>query len=85
MFGRKKRGPTRPFVHAPGCKIMKADPATEIRWQEVETGFWVAECVAGRNTNARRPTTSVFGSTRWTRPPSATSADASIGTRPIPE
>ena len=49
MLGYKKKGgPTRPFTHTPDCKIMKADPSTEIRWQEIETGYWVAECQCGK-------------------------------------
>jgi hypothetical protein len=69
MFGfKKKGGPDRPFMHAPTCKIMKADPTTEIPWQEVETGLWVAQCVSGRNTSARRPPTVVLGSTLLTHP-----------------
>jgi hypothetical protein len=42
MFGRRKKGPTRPFVHAYGCKIVKADPGVEILWSEVENGHWQA-------------------------------------------
>jgi hypothetical protein len=30
MFGRTKRGPTRPFVHADNCKILKADPRPDL-------------------------------------------------------
>jgi len=85
MSSRKERGPTRPFMHTPDCKIMKADPTTEIKWQEVETGLWVAECRCGKEYERERPRTSVFGSTPWTRPPSAISADVSSGTRPIPQ
>ena len=49
MLGFKKQGgPTRPFMHAPDCKILKADPTTEIKWQEVETNYWVAECTCGK-------------------------------------
>jgi hypothetical protein len=44
----KKKGPNRPFAHAPDCKIMKADPTTEIPWQEIETGLLVAECQCGK-------------------------------------
>jgi hypothetical protein len=62
MFGfKKKGGPDRPYMHAPDCKIMKADPTTEIPWQEVETGLWVAECVCGKEyeaRDARRPSCS---------------------------
>jgi hypothetical protein len=47
MFGRKK-GPTRPFAHADDCKIVKADPDVEIPWQEIERGYWQAECRCGK-------------------------------------
>jgi hypothetical protein len=56
MFGfKKKGGPDRPFMHAPTCKIMKADPTTEIPWQEVETGLWVAQCVCGKEYERETP------------------------------
>ena len=50
MLGFKKRGgpANQPFVHAPDCKILRADPDVEIHWQEVETGLWIAECVCGK-------------------------------------
>jgi hypothetical protein len=45
MFGSQEGGRADPAVHArPDCKLMKADPTTEIKWQEVEAGLWVAEC-----------------------------------------
>jgi hypothetical protein len=47
MFDLRKKGPTRPFAHAYDCKIMKADPTTEIPWPEVGTGHWQAECQCG--------------------------------------
>ena len=47
MFDRRKKGPSRAFTHAPDCKIMAADPTTEITWSEVETGHWRAECRCG--------------------------------------
>jgi len=55
MSSRKERGPTRPFMHTPDCKIMKADPTTEIKWQEVETGLWVAECRCGKEYERETP------------------------------
>jgi hypothetical protein len=48
MFDFKKKGPTRPFVHADNCKIVKADPSVEISWQEIERGHWQAECRCGK-------------------------------------
>ena len=48
MFDRRKKRPARPFAHADNCKIVKADPGVEIRWQEVETGLWIAECQCGK-------------------------------------
>jgi hypothetical protein len=49
MLGfKKKGGPTRPYSHATDCKILKADPGVEIPWQEIETGYWIAECVCGK-------------------------------------
>lgn len=48
MFGLKKKGPSKAFEHADDCKILKADPGTQIPWNEVETGYWVAECVCGK-------------------------------------
>jgi hypothetical protein len=47
MFGLRKKGPTRPFVHAYDCKILAADPGVEIKWSEIERGHWVAQCVCG--------------------------------------
>ena len=47
MFGGRKKGPTRPFQHADGCKILKADPGVQIKWSEVESGHWQAVCVCG--------------------------------------
>jgi hypothetical protein len=44
MFDLRKKGPTRPFAHAGGCKIVAADPTAEIPWQEVESGHWQATC-----------------------------------------
>ena len=46
MFDRKKR-PTQSFVHTDYCKILKADPSTQIPWLEVERGHWVATCQGG--------------------------------------
>ena len=44
MF-RKRTGPTKVFDHIDGCKVLKADPSVEIPWNEVETGYWRAECL----------------------------------------
>lgn len=48
MFSLRKRGPSRAFTHTPDCKIMKADPTTDISWSEVESGPWQAECQCGK-------------------------------------
>ena len=57
MFGpKKKRGPTQAFTHTPDCKIMRADPTTQIPWQEIETNYWVAECVCGKEYWRELPT-----------------------------
>ena len=45
MFGRRKKGPDKTFVHSEGCRILAADPDVEIPWNEVEAGHWRAECV----------------------------------------
>ena len=46
MLGTKKRnGPIRPFTHSHDCKILAADPTTEIPWSYVGDGGWKAECV----------------------------------------
>jgi hypothetical protein len=47
MFGRRKKGPSKPFDHQTGCKILAADPGVEIPWNEVRTGYWEARCVCG--------------------------------------
>ena len=48
MFGHKKEnGPTQPFTHADDCKILKADPTTQIEWVEVSAGHWEAVCACG--------------------------------------
>jgi hypothetical protein len=47
MFGLKKKGPTQPFTHSDNCRIVRADPTTEIEWVEVATGRWEAVCVCG--------------------------------------
>jgi hypothetical protein len=46
-FGRRKKGPGRPFTHADDCKILKADPDVSIQWSEVESGHWRAVCQCG--------------------------------------
>ena len=84
MFDLRKKGPTRPFTHAPDCPILRADPSVEIPWSEMERGHWQAECRCGKETFMRRPPTVVLGLTRMTRPPSATRRNASTGARPIP-
>ena len=55
MFGLRKKGPTRTFTHDDNCKILKADPTAEIKWQEVETGLWVAECQCGKEYEREAP------------------------------
>ena len=47
MFDLRKKGPTRPFTHAPDCPILRADPSVEIPWSEVESGHWRAARVCG--------------------------------------
>ena len=48
MLGfNKKRGPTQAFTHAPDCKLVKADPTTEIQWSEITSRHWVAICQCG--------------------------------------
>jgi hypothetical protein len=47
MFGRRKKGPNKPFNHQPGCKILAADPSVEIVWNELRPGFWEARCQCG--------------------------------------
>jgi hypothetical protein len=44
MFGLKKKGPDKAFIHTDDCKIAKADPDVKIPWNEVESGHWVATC-----------------------------------------
>jgi hypothetical protein len=44
MFGLKKKGPDKAFIHTDDCKIVKADPGVEIPWSEVERGHWEAVC-----------------------------------------
>jgi hypothetical protein len=48
MFGLKRKGPSKAFEHTDDYKILKADPDTQIPWNEVETGYWVAPCVCGK-------------------------------------
>jgi hypothetical protein len=45
MFGRRKKGPDKTFVHSEDCRILAADPDVEIPWNEVEAGHWRAECL----------------------------------------
>jgi hypothetical protein len=80
---KKESEPTRPFMHAPDCKLMKADPTTEIKWQEVETGLWVAECQCGKEYERDGPRTSVSDSIRLTRPRPSTHPSASTAQPPI--
>jgi hypothetical protein len=47
MFGLKKKGPSQPFTHADNCRIVRADPTTEIEWSETSPGHWEAVCVCG--------------------------------------
>jgi hypothetical protein len=48
MFKKRYRPPDAPFDHAEDCKIAKADPGFEPPWSEVETGYWVRECVCSK-------------------------------------
>ena len=45
MFTRKRKQPTKPFIHAEDCQIFKADPSVQIPWNYEGDGFWKAECV----------------------------------------
>jgi hypothetical protein len=45
MFGLKRKSPSKPFIHADDCRILKADPDIEITWNYLGDGFWKAECV----------------------------------------
>jgi hypothetical protein len=48
MFGHTKKKRSFPeFLHSPDCKIVKADPSTEIKWSEIRTAVWEARCVCG--------------------------------------
>jgi hypothetical protein len=51
MLTRRKKGPPdRAFAHSDDCRILRADPAVQIQWSEVERGHWRAECVCGVET-----------------------------------
>ena len=45
MFRRKRTPPSKPFIHAEDCRILKADPDAEVQWNYEGDGFWRAECV----------------------------------------
>ncbi|MGA9159546.1 MAG: hypothetical protein WB297_01605 [Actinomycetota bacterium] len=47
IFTRSK-GPDKAFSHSDDCKILKADPGTKIEWSEIESGYWEAVCVCGK-------------------------------------
>jgi hypothetical protein len=49
-FGRRKKRPSKPFIHQEGCKIAEVDPGVEIPWSYLGDGFWKAECVCGFET-----------------------------------
>jgi hypothetical protein len=53
---RRKKGPNREFTHQEGCKLLQADPSFLPEWQEVERGFWKAECQCGIETYREPPT-----------------------------
>jgi hypothetical protein len=55
MFGKKKTGPDRPYVHAEGCPIVRADPDVRIPWNEVERGHFVRTCVCAGAEHHREP------------------------------
>jgi hypothetical protein len=55
VFGLTKKGPNKPFVHTDDCRILAADPDVQIQWNELETGFWVAECVCGKEYHHDQP------------------------------
>jgi hypothetical protein len=57
MFGLKKnRAPTQPFTHADDCKIVKADPTTQIEWWRSRPGHWEAVCQCGAEDYREPPT-----------------------------
>ena len=84
MFDLRKKGPSRPFVHADDCKILKADPGVEISWSEIESGHWQAVCGCGSQDVYEEPADRRARLDPLDHPPSATRASASTGTRPIP-
>jgi hypothetical protein len=45
VFRRKRTPPSKPFIHAEDCRILKADPDAEVQWNYEGDGFWRAECV----------------------------------------
>ena len=45
MFNRKRTPPSKPFIHADDCRVLKADPDVPIPWNYVGDGSWRAECV----------------------------------------
>jgi hypothetical protein len=48
MFGLKRKWPSKAFTHADNRKILKADPGCGDPRSEIETGYWVAQCVCGK-------------------------------------
>ena len=44
MF-RRKKGPSKPFIHQESCKIAEVDPGVEIPWSYDGDGIWTAKCV----------------------------------------
>jgi hypothetical protein len=77
--------------HADDCKILKADPGVEIQWSEIETGYWVAECVYGKEYYRDPVADRRVGSTRSIRRPVTTRGvrvrlrDRSIGVASLAE
>ena len=45
MLRRKRKPPSKPFIHADDCRVLKADPDVEIPWNYLGDGSWRAECV----------------------------------------
>jgi hypothetical protein len=45
VLRRKRKPPSKLFIHEEGCPILKADPSTEVPWNYLGDGFWRAECV----------------------------------------
>jgi len=85
MFRRKKqRPPDRPFEHDESCPIVRADPGYQgLYGTKSRLAAGGGSANAAPRAGAPPTSTIAFGTTRTMRPPSATWATASTGTRPI--